>query len=42
MVQEPFYEDKIHFSDLGNVLAAQGILGEIKKYIVDSSERYTV
>ena len=33
---ECFYEDKIHFSDLGNVLAAQGILGEIKKYIVDS------
>ena len=32
---ECFYEDKIHFSDLGNILAAKGIIKEIKKYIAD-------
>lgn len=30
---ECFYEDKIHFSDLGNVLAAQGIIEEIEKHM---------
>lgn len=30
---ECFYSDKVHFTDLGNVLAANRILEEMKKYI---------